>query len=75
MEEGEPFQIPRHGTPVAYLINTEEAKATNSIDKFEMVMQHWRDKYSECFLSQEEEQEYFELPRQPSQIRHIEDFE
>ena len=66
VEEGESFQITRHGTPVAYLINTEEAKETNSIDKFAMVMQHWRDKYSECFLSQEEEQEYFEPPRQTS---------
>ena len=66
VEEGESFQITRHGTPVAYLVNTEGGKDTNSIDKFEMVMQHWKEKYSDCFLSQEEEQEYFEQPRQIS---------
>ena len=74
-QETSPFIEHRHGTPVAYLVNTEGGKDTNSIDKFEMVMQHWKEKYSDCFLSQEEEQEYFEQPRQSNQIRHIEDFE
>ena len=75
VEEGVSFQITRHGTPVAYLSHVQGGKETNSVDKFEMVMGHWKEKYSDCFLSQEEEQEYFEQPRQPSQIRCQEDFD
>ena len=74
VEEGESFEITRHGTPVAYLVNMAEKKDGAHRDKFEMVMAHWRKKYSDCFLSEAEEQEYFEKPRQTSGIRHIEDF-
>lgn len=75
VEQGDSFEITRHGKPVAYLVNKDEKKEANQVDKFEMVMNHWKEKYSNCFLSDEEEKEYFEKPRQKSSSRTFPDFE
>ena len=48
---------------------------TSESDKFKIVMDNWRKKYADCFLTDEEEQQYFEKPRKKTQLRHLEDFE
>jgi len=44
------------------------------VDKFELVLNHWKEKYSDSFLTEDEEKEYFEKPRQKSNLRNLEDF-
>ena len=58
VENGETLEITRHGVPVAYLVNKDEKLTTSETDKFKIVMDKWRKKYSDCFLS-EEEKKYF----------------
>ena len=74
VENGETFEITRHGQPVAYLVSKDNKKDLSVEDKFQVVLNHWKEKYSDCFLTEAEEKD-FELPRQKSGIRHAEDFE
>ena len=75
VEQGDSFEITRHGKPVAYLVNKNEKKDTEKIDKFQLILTHWKEKYSDSFLSETEEKEYFEKPRHSSKPRNFTDFE
>ena len=75
VEQGESFEITRHGKTVAYLVNKDEKKEEPQIDKFELILKHWKEKYSDCFLSDEEEKEYFETPRKTTALRNLQDFD
>jgi hypothetical protein len=59
---------------VAYLVSKDNKKDLSVEDKFQVALNHWKEKYSDCFLTEYEEKN-FELPRQKSRIRHTEDFE
>lgn len=74
VESGETFEITRHGQPVAYLVSKDNKKDLPIEDKFQIILNHWKEKYSDCFLTEDEEK-YFELQRQKSGIRHVKDFE
>ena len=74
VEMGESFEITRHGNPVAYLVNKPNLENQPKVDKFELVLNHWKEKYSDSFLTEDEEKDYFEKPRQKSNLRNLEDF-
>ena len=50
-------------------------KTEPQIDKFELILKHWKEKYSDCFLSDKEEKEYFETPRKTTALRNLQDFD
>ena len=70
-----------------YILNKEHAELESSpdsfyekkeepqIDKFELNLKHWKEKYSDCFLTAEEEKEYFETPRKATPLRNLQDFD
>lgn len=75
VEQGESFEITRHGKPIAYLVSKDEKKEEPQIDKFELILKHWKEKYSDCFLSDKEEKEYFETPRKTTALPNLQDFD
>lgn len=70
VEEGESLEITRHGKTVAFLVHQQTLPEQ---DRFSIALNHWKEKYADCFLSEEEEKT-FDLPRQRAQLRHLEDF-
>ncbi|MCQ2577458.1 MAG: type II toxin-antitoxin system Phd/YefM family antitoxin [Treponema sp.] len=79
VENGETdcVEITRHGKAVAVIGKKEEFKVSEQADPFFLAYKSFREKMisSGSDLSEAEWHEYFDIPRQKSNLRHPEDFE
>lgn len=79
VENGETdcVEITRHGKAVAVIGKKEEFKVSEHADPFFLAYKSFREKMisSGSDLSEAEWHEYFDIPRQKSNLRHPEDFE
>lgn len=58
VEEGETLGITRHGKVVAYLVGEDGLHQQDQPDKFALVMERWRERYADCFLTDREEADF-----------------
>ena len=58
VEEGETLGITRHGKVVAYLVGEDGLNQQSKPDKFALVMERWRERHWDCFLTDGEESDF-----------------
>lgn len=69
-------EITRHGKTVAVIGKKTDFTATQEQDPFTIAYENFRNKLSALpELSESEWNEYFDIPRQETKLRHPEDFE
>lgn len=68
VEAGETLGITRHGRVVAYLVGEDGLNQQSQPDKFALVMERWRERYADCFLTDKEEEDFIP-PRRKSTPR------
>lgn len=75
-DETDGIEITRHGKSVAIIGKKAEFKSTQIQDPFLIAYKNFRNKLEkQDEFTESEWKEYFDIPRQKSNLRHPEDFE